>query len=218
MMNLANKVKKYSGPIFCFAAARRAQRIFSVWVWTAYAKLLLRMLGCSYGKGLKVDGMLWVRVRSKKAVKIGNNVTINSRFGSNLVGLNTPTVLECLEGGSIFIGSKSGLSGVVLSSRQGIYIGERVMIGGNVRIFDHDYHSTDYRTRVDTYADMKACARADVSIGNDAFIGTNAMILKGVSVGDRSVVAAGAIVAKNVPSDEIWGGNPAKKIKALEWD
>ena len=48
------------------------------------------------------------------------------------------------------------------------------------------------------------------------FIGTNAIILKGVSIGERSIVASGSIVTKSIPVDQVWGGNPAKFIRNLE--
>jgi acetyltransferase-like isoleucine patch superfamily enzyme len=55
-----------------------------------------------------------------------------------------------------------------------------------------------------------------VRIEDGAFIGTNAIILKGVTVGAESVIAAGAVVAKSIPPGEIWGGNPARFIKKLK--
>jgi acetyltransferase-like isoleucine patch superfamily enzyme len=215
-MNMLNKVRKFPLVLLFFMAARRVQRVFSVVFWTACTKMLLRLLGCRYGRGLTVDGRVWIRVREKGAIRLGNQVTINSRFGSNLVGLNTPTVLECLEGGRIEIGDGSGLSGAVLSSRSQVRIGECVKIGGNVRIFDHDFHSLNSDTRRDGMLDSCDVRTASVMIGNDVFIGTNAMVLKGVRIGDQAIVAAGSVVTRAIPSNEIWGGNPAKLIRKIE--
>lgn len=52
-----------------------------------------------------------------------------------------------------------------------------------------------------------------ISIGDDVFIGANCIINKGITIGDRSIVAAGIVVVKSIPEDEICGGNPAKLIK-----
>ena len=52
-----------------------------------------------------------------------------------------------------------------------------------------------------------------VKIGHACFIGANAVICKGVSIGDNSIVGAGSVVTKDIPANEIWGGNPAKFIK-----
>jgi acetyltransferase-like isoleucine patch superfamily enzyme len=54
-----------------------------------------------------------------------------------------------------------------------------------------------------------------VRIEDGAFIGTNAIICKGVTIGKESIVAAGAVVVKSIPPGEIWGGNPAKFIRKL---
>jgi acetyltransferase-like isoleucine patch superfamily enzyme len=50
-------------------------------------------------------------------------------------------------------------------------------------------------------------------IGKDVIVGVNSVILKGVKIGDGSVVAAGSVVTRSIPTGEIWGGNPARKIR-----
>lgn len=52
-------------------------------------------------------------------------------------------------------------------------------------------------------------------ICDDVFIGCRSIILKGVTIGARSIIAAGSVVTKDVPADEIWGGNPAQFIKKI---
>ena len=58
------------------------------------------------------------------------------------------------------------------------------------------------------------CSSAPVIIGNDVFIGTNSLILKGVEIGDRSLLES-SVVTKSVPTSEIWAGNPAVFLKKL---
>ena len=171
------------------------------------------MSGCPFGKGLRVDGHVWVRVRAKGAVRLGEHVSINSRFGSNLVGLSTPMVLECFRGGHITIGDHSGCSGTVISSRSSVTIGRHVKVGGGVRIYDHDFHSLDSELRRDRKQDWRHVRSAPVAIGDDVFIAAGALILKGVAVGDGSIVAAAAVVTKDIPAGEVWGGNPARPLK-----
>lgn len=55
-----------------------------------------------------------------------------------------------------------------------------------------------------------------VSIGNSVFVGANVTILPNVMIGDNSIIAAGSVVTKSVPANEVWGGNPAKYICTLE--
>jgi acetyltransferase-like isoleucine patch superfamily enzyme len=133
---------------------------------------------------------------------------------ANMVGLTTPILLESIGEGTITIGNHSGVSSVVISARSRVQIGKFVKLGGNVRIYDHDYHSLNAKVRRDPARDGKECRTAPVIIGDDVFIGTNSIVLKGVTIGERSVVGAGSVVVCDVPSDEIWAGNPAKFIKA----
>ena len=55
-----------------------------------------------------------------------------------------------------------------------------------------------------------------IELGDDVFIGVNSIVTKGVTIGDRSIIAAGSIVVKSIPNDEIWGGNPAKFLKKIK--
>jgi acetyltransferase-like isoleucine patch superfamily enzyme len=212
------------------ASARRDKLLrvglFFAWDWlaallvttvsTLRLKLTLRWLGCHFGRGLRADGRVVVRVRHAGAVTLGDNVMLRSRFMSNLAGLTGPTILHCIRDGRISIGNNSGCSGNVLSSRSSITIGANVNLGINVRIYDHDFHALDFATRRDSARDAKECRTAPVVIGNDAFIGANAIILKGVTIGDRSVVGAGSVVTlREVPPDSLVAGNPARIIRSL---
>jgi len=211
MPKIRSFIKKYSFPLHLFVGWTILCVRVSTLFYTATTRLKLRALGCPVGKGLKIDGKLWVWAQKKGCIRLGDSVKINSRFGSNLVGLTNPAVFQCLDGGTITIGNHSGLSSPILSARSSITIGEHTLIGGNVRIFDHDYHSLDFAKRggKETSSDVKT---RPVQIGNNVFIGTNAMILKGVTIGDRAIIGAGSVVSKDVPADEIWAGNPAQCV------
>ena len=81
---------------------------------------------------------------------------------------------------------------------KGIHIQEDSYVASGAIIFSHDF-SRNIKT--DTY------------IGKRCFIGANAIIMPGIAIGDESIVGSGAIVPKNVPSNTIVGGNPAKIIR-----
>ena len=86
-------------------------------------------------------------------------------------------------------------------------------IGGNVRIFDHDFHSLDASHRRNGKLDREKVRSRPVVVEEDVFIGTNATILKGVHIGARSIVGAGSVVTlREIPADSIVAGNPAKII------
>lgn len=181
---------------------------------TFYAKIYLTLMNCSFGRNLKVCGVVYFRPGSVSSITLGDNVALTARFLTNSVGLSNPTMLECIKKGKIEIGNNSGLSSSILSARQLIKIGDNVNIGGNVRIFDHDFHSLNYLNRRNNIEDSLFTKSNPVIIEDDVFIGTNSIILKGVHIGARSIIAAGSIVTlKTIPSDSLVAGNPAKIIK-----
>jgi acetyltransferase-like isoleucine patch superfamily enzyme len=188
------------------SALTRLNRFFS----TTRSRLSLAWQGAEVGPGLRTSGPCHFKLRKAGSIRFGRNVTWEAYFRRVRVGLTGPVILETLDDGVIEVGDDSGGSAVVLSARTRIQIGNHVRLGGNVRIFDHDFHSHDPEKRRgrEILTDVKS---APVVIGNDVFIGTSALILKGVTIGDRAIIGAGAVVTRSVPAGEIWAGNPARK-------
>lgn len=179
----------------------------------------MKYWGNKIGNGSSLDGKIIVKAGGKGNLNIGKNFKLNSRVTSNLVGITNPAIFQLIGDGTISIGDDCGFTSTVLSSRSKIVIGDRVMIGGNVRIFDHDYHSLNYQHRKNSQTDSTNCLSIPVSIGNDVFIGTNSIILKGVNIGDRSIIGAGSVVSlREIPPDSLVVGNPARIIKRLTFD
>jgi len=166
-----------------------------------------------YGKNIKVDGKVFVRSQKSGTIRIGNNFTLNSRPGSNLVGVTNYASFQSIGDGVILIGDNCGLTSTVISSRTSVSIGSHVKIGGNTRIYDHDYHSLNFSERRNTKSDSEGCKSSPVVIGDDVFIGANSTILKGVKIGARCIIGSGSVVSlKEIPEDSIVAGNPAKII------
>lgn len=188
----------------------------SRWIYTAIAKLALRLRGCAYGDNLRVDGRLVIRCDKPGAIRIGHGCQFKSRFRSNLIGGGGPCVLDARDNGEIIISDGSGLSFAVISARSRVNIGRRVFIGGNARIFDHDFHSLHPEDRADGERDRRNVRSRPVDIGDDVFIGYNSIILKGVHIGNRAIIGAGSVVTHNVPEGEIWAGNPARRVACLD--
>lgn len=82
-------------------------------------------------------------------------------------------------------------------------------------IYDTDFHSLDPTIRLSKTMDIISAKWGKVSIGNHVFIGAHTTILKGITIGDNSVIGACSVVTKNIPSNEIWAGNPAKYIAKI---
>jgi acetyltransferase-like isoleucine patch superfamily enzyme len=144
-------------------------------------------------------------------IKIGENTTINSSVEANPVGGNQTILLIKGDNALIQIGDRCGISNVIICAREQIIIGNDVALGAGCRIFDTDFHSIDFDERK---ADINIPSKP-VEIKDKAFIGSNALIMKGVTIGEGAVIGAHAVVTKNVGDYEIWGGNPAKCIKKI---
>lgn len=192
-----------------------------VWIWlnmlmsTVHSRLSLALQGCPVGSGFRTTSRCWFKARRAGSIRIGRNVMLLSAHRSNRVGLSQPVLLQTMGDGEIEIGDHSGGSGLVISSRSSVRIGQHVKLGGNVRIYDHDYHSLDPAIRC-TPQDTAHVKTRPVEIGDHVFVGVNAMILKGVSIGEKAIIGAGAVVTRPVPAGEIWGGNPAQRVQQGE--
>jgi acetyltransferase-like isoleucine patch superfamily enzyme len=96
----------------------------------------------------------------------------------------------------------------ILCEGEGVYIGIDTLIGSSVEIYDSDFHEMSPFNR--KYGSAKT---AKVNIGNNVWIGSNVKILKGVSIGDNSIIANGSVVTKSIPENVIAGGMPAKIMR-----
>jgi acetyltransferase-like isoleucine patch superfamily enzyme len=189
--------------------------IFFPWYYTHLAKIKFYSMSVGYGKGLYVDGKIIISLNHNQ-LSLGDNVKIRSRYMGNLAGMVNPSTFQLLPGGSIMIGNGVGMSSTVLSSRKSIKIYDNVMIGANVRIYDHDFHSMNYADRRIGSRDSENAKSEEIIIEEDVFIGTNSIILKGVHIGKGSIIAAGSIVTlKSIPAYSLVGGNPATIIKEV---
>lgn len=152
---------------------------------------------------------------NKEKIKIGENCSIWA-------------TLFCDEGGQIKIGPYSTIRyKTIINSAMGINIGKYSIISNNVTIFDHNSHPTAPKKRIDMckegffYGDLwssKHAEKSKVTIEDNVWIGQNALILKGVTIGKGSIVASNAVVTKSVPPYSIAAGNPAKIVKQIKED
>jgi acetyltransferase-like isoleucine patch superfamily enzyme len=128
--------------------------------------------------------------------------------------------------GKCTIGNYTLLNGALIMAEELIEIGNYCIISWNVGIADSDFHPIDPALRIQDamaiapYGENRPprppIATAPVRIKDNVWIGMGAVILKGVTIGENSVVAAGAIVTKDVPPNVVVAGNPAKIVKELE--
>lgn len=176
-------------------------------------KIVFWMRHIKYGKDLCTYGTIFVRGHGK--IQIGNHVTITSCRETNPIGGDTKTLFFLIKkNGQIVIGNRVGMSNVSIVASQLVEIEDDVLIGGGCKIYDYDFHSVRFEERIKEN-DLGAISKP-VKIKKGAFIGAHSIILKGVTIGQYSVIGAGSVVTKNVPDNEIWAGNPARFIRKIE--
>lgn len=162
------------------------------------------------GRNVKIYGKMYVVLGENARLIIGDNVLFRNKTLYNFVGIAKESSIYVNSNAILEIGNNSGFSGVSIYCANEINIGEYCNFGGNTSIWDTDFHPLDWDVRRRTLDGTKT---APIFIGNDVFIGAHCLILKGVSIGDRSILGAGSVLTKNVASDCIYAGNPAKFIR-----
>ncbi len=117
---------------------------------------------------------------------------------------------HCEFGQSITIGAHSFINmNVTMLDGAAITIGDNVLIGPNCQFYTPS-HSLDYRQRRNWETICQP-----ITVESDVWIGGNCIINQGVTIGARAVIAANSVVTQNVPADTLYGGTPAKMIRAL---
>ncbi|WP_029903693.1 acyltransferase [Prevotella sp. 10(H)] len=167
-------------------------------------------------KDLKSNGIPITDISIHGRVNIGRNFQMNNGYSYNIIGRQQPCCFIVGRGGELIINNNVGISSTAIVCWNRIEIGNNVRIGGGTVIYDTDFHSLDYKERISLPEIKDNVMTAPVLIKQNAFIGANSTILKGVTIGEGSVVGACSVVTKDVPDNEVWGGNPAKFIKSLK--
>ena len=160
---------------------------------------------------VKAVGLFRIEKHPGATIRIGRKCCFRSARCSNIAGINRPVLLAARKSGRIEIGDHCGLSATVIVADTSVKIGNRVMIGVNCTIADTDFHPVAAEAR---FAGERG-KTLPITIGDDVFIGMNSMVLKGVTIGRGSVIAAGSVVTKDLPPGVLAGGVPAKVIRRL---
>ena len=190
------------------AVCRSCRFACSTW----HVRLLFRLNGIRFGKGLRAVGVPAVNVSLGGRAEIGERFTIRTGLHDTEVGF-AGSRIRVGPKGVLRIGNRVGMSNATVVCEESVEIGDDVLLGGGVQVFDTNFHSTAAAVRAsgcETRADVRT---APVRIGSRVFVGANALSCKGARIGDEAVVAAGSVVVCDVPAGETWGGNPARRIK-----
>jgi maltose O-acetyltransferase len=168
-----------------------------------------------YGGDLKwpdsTNAHVPIRIDGDGAVNLGDLVMLGyrpaPRIGNGEILLQARAKESCIE-----IGSRTAISNnLSIVAMASVKIGEDCLIGDMVSIYDCDFHEIEPERRRSSSG--KICP---VVIGKNVWIGSRVLILKGVSIGPNSVVAAGSVVVESIPANVVAAGVPAKVIRGLQ--
>jgi acetyltransferase-like isoleucine patch superfamily enzyme len=149
-------------------------------------------------------------------ISMGKGVVLTSKSEMNTAGINHPVIITtCVSGAKIVIGDNVGMSGVSINCVSSCVFRDGVMLGANVNVWDTDFHPIrpDERLKQSSIIEAKS---APILLEKNVWIGANTTILKGVTIGENTVVGAMSLVAKSLPSNSICVGNPASKIRDID--
>jgi len=159
----------------------------------------LRSKHIKHGKGIIIRPKVDIVMTDNAVFEIGNYCVINSYAYITLTKPEPHLILED------FVGVGRG---TVIACKKFVKIGAYTQLGPFCQINDHDHSFS----REDLMMNQKAIIKP-VIIGKDCWFGSGCRILRGITIGDGSVITAGSLITRDVPPYEVWGGVPAKFIK-----
>ncbi|MGE4505098.1 MAG: DapH/DapD/GlmU-related protein [Desulfovibrionaceae bacterium] len=173
---------------------------------------LVRSGALTLGEGAVVAPEARLRIKPGGRIALGPRTRVEGRLTAG-------------RGALIELGADCYVNaGTYIGAAERVTIGHRVMIAHGVTIFDSNNHPVSVAARRELaergyppeLTSWRNSAMAPVSIGDTVWIGMHAMVLKGVTIGQGAVVAAGAVVVKDVPERTMAAGNPARTVKTIE--
>ena len=144
-------------------------------------------------------------------ISIGDNFYFSSGDAVNPMTSNLQVAIYVEPGTEFIIGNNVGMSSTRIWVHDSVVVGDNVKIGACVLITDTDAHPMDYMARRTSNEGTKS---APSVIEDDVWVGAHSIILKGVTIGARSIIGAGSVVTKSIPADCVAAGNPCMLIKS----
>ncbi|HEX2071822.1 MAG TPA: acyltransferase [Thermoleophilaceae bacterium] len=184
-----------------------------------YARLLAGLMRrrwlTSYGRRLRSDGIAFVA--PDVTIQIGKRGRVELGRWS---WLGHGTKIRCHEG-EVTIGAKTVMGQeCTISAYQHVSIGRECVIADRVMLIDFDHGMVE----VDRPVRLQGIYKRDVRVGNNVWVGYGACILRGVTIGDNAVIGTNAVVTDDVPANAVVGGVPARVIRmrdeprTLRWE
>ena len=181
-----------------------------------YNRWYFKRMGVRFGSNMMVIGK--VPIIGPGKITIGDNFIMTS-------GEHVSAIISNLQG-SLFTSSADatitinvGMSSTRIWVHNRLAIGNNVKVGGDVLIIDTDSHELNYMVRNGSSPSGNVWGEtiksSPIVIEDDVWIGAQCIVLKGVTIGARTIIGAGSVVAKSIPADCIAAGNPCRIIKKI---
>lgn len=181
------------------------QELWNLFLKFIYREPLMRYR-CEYiGRRLALEGEI-PEISGNGRITLGDDVVIGRR-NSWVVGFPCSTNAEIVIGSNCRIGYQN-----IIAAAASIRIGDNVRLASNVYIFDNPSHPIEPSRRNEAF---RLDETAPVSIGDNVWIGMNCFVMRGVTIGGNSVIAAGSIVTRSIPANSLAAGAPAKVIRSI---
>jgi acetyltransferase-like isoleucine patch superfamily enzyme len=197
--------KDFRGELFFLLSPRKLSfiRVFS----NFYMQLSCFAKGVKIYRSTTFTGSTYFYRFPTSQIEIGKRCRFNSTRTSNMIGVNGKCIISTgLPKAQLIIGNQCGFSGTVIGAYKFIKIGNNVRCGANTLITDSDWHLDDARSG----------EPADVIIEDGVWLGINVVVLKGVTIGENSLIGANSVVTKSIPANVIAAGNPCKVIRKID--
>lgn len=176
----------------------------SCYIISCIESIYLRLINVHYGGNGKFRGWCSVYRRPDTKITIGHSCTFNSSHYSNHIGLNHRCIIGTMsKGATIVIGNHVGVSSSTITAFDSITIGDNVRIGANCLIMDGDYHLNDPRIS----------SPKPIEIGNNVWLGYGVVVMKGVTIGENSIIGVNSVVTKDIPANVVAAGSPCRIIR-----
>lgn len=175
-------------------------------------RMIFKAHGVVFGRNLQIPGKVSWLIGGGK-LKIGDNFYFSSGDAVNPMTSNLQGAVYVESGAELTIGSNVGMSSTRIWVHDSVAVGNNVKLGACVLITDTDAHPMDYMARRTSNEGTKS---APIVIEDDVWVGAHCIILKGVTIGARSIIGAGSVVTKSIPADCVAARILCRGIKCLK--
>ncbi|MDB5197686.1 MAG: hypothetical protein JWP88_2057 [Flaviaesturariibacter sp.] len=190
-------------------------------------KMKARLLKWKYKNQVELKGDLKIlgqmpvfKLPGTSKIILGDRVVLNSDFINSNTALAYRCTFACGLKGILEIGDNTMLNGVSITAYDHVRIGKNCHIASATLISDTDYHPVNPKIRerevLGYKIDFTNVHKKPVTIGSNVWIGWGVVILKGVTIGDNSIIAAGSVVTSDIPANVLAAGNPATVKKTYD--